>query len=103
MTAARAGLVGREVVDFDVIGMGDLLQGGSGVAFLSPGLFAAFATEAFGLGWIGEVSLVGGGWLTAGTAVSLKFGDAGFEFFECFDPFPQAQHEIGNGLGVSLG
>jgi hypothetical protein len=48
---------------------------------LASGLFAAFYAKAFGLGRIGEVAFVGGRWLAAGTAITLKLGNAGFKFF----------------------
>jgi hypothetical protein len=41
---------------------------------------AALCAQALGLGWIGEVALVGGRRLAPRTAVALELGDVGLKF-----------------------
>ena len=103
LSAAGAGLVGSEVVDFNVVGAGDFFQGGAWMTFLPSRLFTGFATEALGLRWVRKVALVGGGWFAARAAVALQLGDASFELFQSLNAGPQTENKISNRLGVSLG
>jgi hypothetical protein len=103
VTTSRAGLVGSKSVEFDVVRVACFFQCGAGVTFLSSRLFAALFAQAFRLGWIGEVAFVGGRWLAARTAVTLKLGYAGFKLLQGFQPVKQLKNQICNRLGIRLG
>ena len=103
VTTSGAGLAGTKAVELNVVGITHLIQSGTGVPFLAPGLLVALCAQALGLGWIGEVPFVGGGRLATGTAVAFELGDAALKLLQGFHPVPQLKHKVCNCLGIFLG